>query len=93
MGSSTGPTQPTVRIYRQRGRRLPEVVAFYLVLVAILLALFLHGTSEAAYAAILPLLAVVLLVYLLRYLSTRYVMDDRELGALRLFGSRRVPLD
>ena len=45
-------------------------------------------------APIVPVfLAAILVVYLARYLTTRYVLDAETLGALRLFGSRRVRLE
>lgn len=71
--------------------RSAAVIGFYLVLVGLLLWLGPRGTF------VVPLvpefLAGVLVVYLARYLTTRYVIDAETLGALRLFGSRRVRLE
>jgi Bacterial PH domain len=66
-------------------RSIP-VVAVYLILAA---ALFYYRDSISTPWAF-AFLSAVLLVYLVRYVSTYYVLDSDELKARRLFGSRRI---
>ncbi|MHB8351799.1 MAG: hypothetical protein ACYDFT_03780 [Thermoplasmata archaeon] len=81
-----------VRVYHQPAKMSVAVVVVYLALVGVLLAVYVHGTTYLTYALVLPVLALLILLYLARYLSTRYRIDLREIAALRLFGSVRVPL-
>ena len=92
--SSDGPEPPTLDAsgrYVVYGPRSPAVIGLYLVLVGLLL--YLNSGPTYAYPGVPLLLAAVLLVYLARYLSTRYVLDAETLWARRLFGSRRVRLE
>jgi hypothetical protein len=61
----------------------------------LLLVLLLLGREPSAGPIPDPLLLVALLVavFLVRYVSTRYRMDADRLSALRLFGSRTIPLE
>ena len=65
------------------------VVGLYLLLAGLLLA---YANSQSS-PWIFALLAGVLLVYLVRYVSTSYVLDAEELRARRIFGSRRIRLE
>ena len=64
------------------------------VYVFVVLVLYYLGARSSAVTepALIYAVVVVTLVLFLRYLSTTYRIDNAELGALRLFGSRRVPL-
>jgi len=66
------------------------IVGFYLVLLGAI-------TYLGAYRLTTPLVAEVLdaalILYLGRYLSTRYSLDSRTFTAARLFGSRRIPIE
>ena len=67
------------------------VVAMYFVLIL----LIVYATERSSYSsnALVPeFLVAVILVFLARYVSTYYVLDDRALHARRLFGSRSVSL-
>lgn len=86
------PTGPRVRIYSQPARMSASVIGVYVALAGLLLVVYVHGTTYLTYGIVLPLLALLILLYLGRYLSTRYRIDDRDLAALRLFGSVRIPL-
>ncbi len=61
------------------------------------IALLLLATSRAASVSSFPyvseILAALFLVFLLRYVSTRYWLDAEHLTAWRLFGSRKIRLD
>jgi hypothetical protein len=72
--------------------RSGAVIGFYGALIAAFVVLAVRPSSGLGPLA--PLfLAAVLLLFLGRYLSTHYTMDARRLGAIRFFGSRRVPFD
>ncbi|MCI4336664.1 MAG: PH domain-containing protein [Thermoplasmata archaeon] len=68
----------------------PGTVGVYVFIVALLLA-----TSTARQVSSFPfineLLAVLFLIFLIRYMSVRYRMDADRLVAWRVFGSRSVP--
>ena len=68
-------------------------IGFYLVLVVLLV--YINGRSGAyfLYPQVPLFLAVVIGVYLARYVSTYYVLDNDRLYARRLFGSRRIRLE
>jgi hypothetical protein len=73
------------------GARLSAgIVIFYVVLILVIVYLGLYRLTTVLVA---ELLVTALILYLGRYLSTRYRMDARTFGALRLFGSRRLPLE
>jgi hypothetical protein len=68
------------------------VVLFYLALVLLLLYAFYHGVPGLFSSFVVPLLILLLMVYLVRYSSTQYWVDDRTFVAWRIFGSRRMRL-
>jgi uncharacterized membrane protein (DUF485 family) len=68
------------------------VVAMYIVLV-ILIAYATEKTRFSSNPVVPEFLVAVILLFLARYASTYYVIDDRALHARRLFGSRTVKLD
>jgi len=97
---STPPAKPV----RPAGRTDPDgtfrmssdyswiVVGFYLFLVVILIVV--GGNSAiVGYPPAIFFLSGVLLLFLGRYLSTRYAVDSDYLRAWRLFGTRKVRLD
>ncbi|HYK93323.1 MAG TPA: PH domain-containing protein [Thermoplasmata archaeon] len=63
----------------------------------VFIALLLVATSRAALVSSFPyvsdILAALFLIFLARYLSTRYWLDSGRLVAWRLFGSRHVPYE
>lgn len=63
----------------------------------VFLAVLLLATARASLVSSFPyvsdVLAGLLVVFLARYLSTRYWLDTDHLTAWRLFGSRRVPFE
>jgi Bacterial PH domain len=74
-----------------RARISVAVVVAYGIM--ILLLIWVVGPrAESSYGWALYFLLAVSLLFLARYLSTRYWMDERSLVAWRLFGTRRVPL-
>jgi hypothetical protein len=82
-----------VRIYRMPAARSAGIVGFYLFLVLLLLYVDYRGGGYSFAVWFFPLLIFLILLYLVRYASTRYSMDDRRLYAWRIFGSRSMPLD
>jgi hypothetical protein len=67
-------------------------LVFNLFLIGVLL--LVNGSSNILLYPDVPLfLAAVILVFLLRTLSTRYILDSDRLVAWRLWGSRRIPLE
>lgn len=66
------------------------IVAFYLILI---LAITYLGTYRLTTPLIAEVLVAALIVYLGRYLSTRYLLGSRTFIAARLFGSRRMPIE
>ena len=89
---SIGPRLDASGRYRDRGRFSVAVVAFY----AILTAIFVYAL-RSDFGSILGwgviALAALLLFFLVRYLSTRYTIDDSYLTAWRILGGAKVPLD
>lgn len=68
------------------------VVVFYLVLIGLIA--YATGHTRFSSNPIVPeFLVAVIFVFLARYISTYYVLDDRALHARRLFGSRSVQLE
>jgi hypothetical protein len=68
------------------------VVVLYLILVV----LIVYATAHTRFSSnpIVPeFLVAVILLFLARFASTYYVLDDRALHARRIFGSRSVRLD
>jgi hypothetical protein len=70
----------------------PAVVVMYLVLVVLVVYATLHS-SFTSNPLVPEFLIAVILLFLARYASTYYVLDDRALHARRLFGSRTVKLE
>ncbi|HYA10985.1 MAG TPA: PH domain-containing protein [Thermoplasmata archaeon] len=68
------------------------VVGVYAAMV--LLLIFVIGArSSIGFSWVLYLLLAVTFLFLARYLSTTYLLDDATLVARTLFGARRVPLE
>jgi hypothetical protein len=86
-------TGAQVQVYSRAAVQSVGVVIFYSGLVLLLLFVYYRGAANLLSSYVVPGLIVVLLLYLARYTSTRYRMDDRTLLARRLFGSRRMRLD
>ncbi|MCI4326991.1 MAG: PH domain-containing protein [Thermoplasmata archaeon] len=68
------------------------VVAMYIVLALLIVYATVHS-SFTSNALVPEFLIGVIFLFLARYASTYYVLDDRALHARRLFGSRTVPLE
>ncbi|MCI4352939.1 MAG: PH domain-containing protein [Thermoplasmata archaeon] len=66
------------------------VVVFYLLLIV---AITYLGAARLALPWVAELLVTALILYLGRYLSTRYRLDAHTFTASRLFGSRRIPIE
>ena len=79
-------------IFVRSGAWSAAVIGFYSVLILLMLGVRVYGTPGVVTDDLAPFIDVVLLLYLARYLTTRYRIDDRSLYAYRLFGSRRIPL-
>jgi hypothetical protein len=79
-------------VYRMWGSRSATVVVVYFVLGVLLLYAADNQTSNSFTPYFFPAAFAILFLYLGRYLSTRYAVNDRLLYAKRLFGSARVPL-
>ena len=69
------------------------VIAIYLVLALIIVYFARGGSVENTTPAISYLLVGVTLFFLLRYLSTSYLLDDSTLRARRILGSRVIRLE
>jgi hypothetical protein len=66
------------------------VIGLYLLLMGVLVFL---GSTGRVNLLVAEVLVAALIIYLGRYLSTRYRLTHRTFMALRLFGSRRIPLE
>jgi len=77
-------------VYRQRGKYSYTVVGVYLFLILVVY-LIIPRSTFGGWAQVV--LIVVLLFYLVRYLTTRYALDDTHLRALRFPGARRIALE
>jgi PH (Pleckstrin Homology) domain-containing protein len=77
------------RRYRMPAVVSVGVVVFYLILIA---AITYLGAYRLTGVLVAEVLVAALIIYLGRYLSTRYWLSDRTFGAVRLFGSRRIPI-
>ena len=84
------PSAPPAR-YVAVARKSPATIAFYLILAGILL--LVNDRSNFIFPSFPAVLALILLLFLVRYVSTRYSLDSEQLLAWRLFGSRRVRLE
>ena len=78
--------------YRMHARISVAVLIAYSILV-LLIVLVIGPRTSAGFSWVTWLLLGLTLVYLARYLSTRYVLDDTTLLARTLFGTVRVQLD
>ena len=76
--------------FRMPARLSVGIVVFYLILIG---ALTYLGTYRITNPLVAEVLVAALIIFLGRYLSTRYRLDSHTFGALRLFGSRRIPID
>jgi uncharacterized membrane protein YjjB (DUF3815 family) len=76
--------------YRIPARLSVGIVVFYLFLIAVFTYL---GAYHLVNPVIAEVLAAILIVYLGRYLSTRYRLSPYTFTASRLFGSRRIPIE
>jgi Bacterial PH domain len=78
-------------VYRQHGRISYVVVGVYVVLILIVVVV-LPGSTALLFTWAPGILAALLLLFLVRYLSTTYSIDDSYLRAWRILGGRRVRL-
>jgi hypothetical protein len=83
---------PTL-VYTMGAARGMSVVVFYILLMFIVLVVEFYGPSAGYVPYLYPLLEILLLLFLLRYASTRYRIDSTTLYAQRILGGRRVPLE
>ncbi|MCI4345718.1 MAG: PH domain-containing protein [Thermoplasmata archaeon] len=90
-GSPSGGA-PTL-VYTMPAARGISVVVFYIALMFIVLAVEFYSPSASYVPYLYPLLEVLLLLFLLRYATTRYRIDGHALYAQRILGGRRVPLE
>lgn len=89
---STASTDGEEGRYVMRARFSAGVVGAY-VLLLVLIGVFVAPRVAKVYTWVPYLLAAVTLLLLVRYFSTRYVLNDTDLVAWRILGSRRVPLE
>jgi len=78
------------RPYRMPARYSAGIVVFYFILIG---AITYLGTYHVTNPLVAEVLDAALIVYLGRYISTRYWLDSRNFTAARLFGSRRIPIE
>lgn len=76
--------------YRMSARPSVGIVVFYLLLIG---AISYLGATRLTSLWAAELLVAALIVYLGRYLSTRYRLTSYTFTAARLFGSRRIPIE
>ena len=74
-----------------RARLSIAVIVAYAVML-LLVVIVVAPRSTSGYGWTLYFLLALTLLFLARYLSTRYWMDDRQLVAWRIFGTRRIAL-
>ena len=79
-------------VYRQRGRLSYGVIGVYVFLILILVVIF-PLRSSLAYAWAPWAVAALFVLFLARYMSTSYSIDDSYLRAWRILGGRRIPLE
>ncbi len=75
------------------GARLSYAVIGAYVFMLVLIVLVVGPRSRSPYSWVLYFLLVLTLLFLVRYLTTRYWMDDVHLVAWRFLGGRRIALD
>jgi Bacterial PH domain len=78
------------RPYHMPARLSVGIIVFYLLLIAVITYL---GAYRIMNEVIAEVLDVALIVYLGRYMSTRYRLTPYTFAASRLFGSRRIPIE
>jgi len=78
--------------YRMGGRISAGVLGAYVVL-AVLIAVVVAPRATGRFVVVPYLLLAVTVLFLVRYLSTRYTLNDTDLLAARILGSRRVALE
>jgi len=78
--------------FRAWGRMSVAVIGTYVVLL-LLIVFVLIPRESASYLWVPYALAAVILLFLVRYFSTHYTIDDSFLRASRLLGGRRVALE
>jgi hypothetical protein len=90
--SGSDPTPPrAARRYWEFAPKSATVLGVYLILLA-LLAYEASRNEFISFPFVAYFLVGLLVLYLARYLSTTYWIDDRRLRAFRLFGGRSLPL-
>ncbi len=87
--ATTPPRLDRLGRYRARADFSYGVIAFYLLLL-LLIGVFLQPPKTALWAALL--LAIAVIGFLARYLSTHYVIDADYLRASRILGGQKVRL-
>ena len=89
------PTPPRLDasgIYRQRGRLSYAVIGVYVFLILVLIVIFpLRNTLAYSWAP--WAVAALFVLFLARYMSTSYSIDDSYLRAWRILGGRRIALE
>jgi Bacterial PH domain len=97
VSSRDGPAAPQGRaptlVIHERASISVGVLGMYVFLILILVVVYVTRGGYPGAQYLFPFLVLLLLIYLARYVSTRYAVDDRTLVAWRLFGSRRMRLD
>lgn len=78
--------------YRARGKISWGVVGAYIFILIVVFLLF-RTSGGSSYWWVPWFLGLVIVVLLVRYLSTTYRIDDTDLRAWRIFGNRRIPLE
>jgi len=78
--------------YRQHGRISYAIVGVYLFFIVVVI-LILPRDSSFTYVWVSWLVLLLFVVFLLRYVSTFYALDDSYLHARRILGGRRILLE
>lgn len=84
--------KPTFRPYTMGPKRSYGVPVTYLILLALLAYAYEHGAAASVSVFAFAGVAALVLLYLGRELSVRYLIDRKYLRAWRLFGTRKVRL-
>lgn len=94
-GAGSTPSRPQLDAegrYHARARISYLVVGAYL-LMLILIALVVPRETVGGFPWVPTGLAVLVIFFLVRYLTTTYRIDDQEFRAIRLLGGRRIALE
>jgi hypothetical protein len=75
------------------GARFSVGVVVAYVLIAVLIVAFVAPRSSSRYVWVPYFLEAIILLFLARYFSTRYTLDDTDLVAWRILGGRRIHLE